>query len=58
MDEIVFLTPNTKEPFTTSDVIAECTGIESRKIKVTIRKYENEFKQFGKIEIVSAPTAY
>ena len=55
MDEIVFLTPNIKEPFTTSDVIAECTGIESRKIKVTIRKYENEFKQFGKIEIVSAP---
>ena len=32
MDEIVFLTPNTKEPFTTSDVIAECTGIESRKV--------------------------
>ena len=55
MDEIVFLTSNIKEPFTTSDVIAECTGIESRKIKVTIRKYENEFKQFGKIEIVSAP---
>lgn len=34
MNTLVYLSPNTKEPFTTSKVIAEMTGIEHRKIKV------------------------
>lgn len=26
MNDLVYLTPNTEEPFTTSDVIAECAA--------------------------------
>ena len=49
MDNIVFLEPNKidSEPFTTSKVIAEMTGIEHRKIKVTIRKYQSDINSFG-----------
>lgn len=55
MNEIVFLTPNTKEPFTTSDVIAECTGIRKDKVKNQIEKYMEQMKSFGKVEKVFTP---
>ena len=49
MNAIVFLEPNKMDsvPFTTSKVIAEMTGIEHRKLKVTIRKYQSEIESFG-----------
>lgn len=49
MNDLVFLEPNKLDavPFTTSKVIAEMTGIEHRKIKVAIRKYQNEINSFG-----------
>ena len=49
MEDIVFLSPDKidSEPFTTSKVIAEMTGIEHRKIKVTIRKYQSDINSFG-----------
>lgn len=49
MLDLVFLEPNKigAEPFTTSKVIAEFSGIEHRKLKVTIRNHEAEFKTFG-----------
>lgn len=47
MDEIVFIENNTKEPFTTSKVIAEFTGMNHRRVKDAIRKHENEILSFG-----------
>lgn len=49
MKDIVFLSPDKidSKPFTTSKVIAEMTGIEHRKIKVTIRKYQGDINSFG-----------
>ena len=40
MDNIVFLEPNKidSEPFTTSKVIAETTGMNHRRVKDAIRK--------------------
>lgn len=49
MDSLVFLEPNKigAEPFTTSKVISEFSGVEHRKLKTTIRSHEAEFKTFG-----------
>jgi len=49
MPNIVFLEPNKmdSEPFTTSKVVAEITGIAHRYIKKQIYQRENELKQFG-----------
>lgn len=49
MPDLVFLEPNKidSEPFTTSKVVAEVTGIEHRKIKVVIRKHQTDFDSFG-----------
>ena len=33
MNEIVFLSPNTKEPFATSDIIAEKTNNNNRSVQ-------------------------
>ena len=35
------------EPYTTSEIIAEGTGIEHRKLRDTIRKYKTELETFG-----------
>lgn len=35
------------EPYTTSEIIAEGTGIAHRKLRDTIRKYQNELEAFG-----------
>lgn len=49
MNDLVFLEPNKidSEPFTTSKVIADMTGIEHRKIKVAIRKHQADINSFG-----------
>ena len=47
MSNIVFLSPNTGEPFTTSKVIANMTGINHRRIKDAIRKHLSEIESFG-----------
>ncbi len=49
MTELVFLDPNKLDavPFTTSKVITEMTGIEHRKIKVAIRKHQEDIESFG-----------
>ena len=52
MSNIVFLSPNTGEPFTTSKVIANMTGINHRRIKDAIRKHLSEIESiwtFGRI---------
>ena len=36
MNELVYLAPNTKEPFTTSEVIAECAGVKRHAVQTLI----------------------
>ena len=47
MSNIVFLSPNTGEPFTTSDVIAEFAGIQHHTVTRLIQQHEPDFKEFG-----------
>lgn len=49
MDELVFLTPNTEEPFTTSEVIAQCAGIQHHTVTRLIQQHESDFKEFGSL---------
>lgn len=49
MKELVFVEPKGKEPYTTSEVIAECAGIARRKIRDVIRKYKQDFEAFGRV---------
>ena len=47
--ELVFCNPKRieNEPFTTSEVIAQESGIGHRKIKAAIRKYQTQLEAFG-----------
>ena len=47
MNVLVFLNPNTQEPFTTSDVIAEFAGIQHHTVTRLIQQHEADFKEFG-----------
>lgn len=49
MNDLVFLKPNCIKaiPFTTSKIIAEFTGVEHRKIKVSIAKNKTALETFG-----------
>lgn len=47
MNHLVFLTPNTQEPFTTSDVIAAFAGIQHHTVTRLIQQHEADFKEFG-----------
>lgn len=49
MNHLVFLTPNTREPFTTSDVIAEFAGIQHHTVTRLIQQHEADFKEFGSL---------
>lgn len=49
MNHLVFLTPNTQEPFTTSDVIAEFAGIQHHTVTRLIQQHEADFKEFGSL---------
>ena len=47
MNHLVFLAPNTREPFTTSDVIAAFAGIQHHTVTRLIQQHEADFKEFG-----------
>ena len=47
MNHLVFLTPNTREPFTTSDVIAEFAGVQHHTVTRLIQQHEADFREFG-----------
>ena len=49
MDNLVFLAPNTQEPFTTSDVIATFAGIQHHTVTRLIQQHEADFKEFGSL---------
>lgn len=49
MNHLVFLTPNTQEPFTTSDVIAAFAGVQHHTVTRLIQQHEADFKEFGSL---------
>lgn len=49
MNDLVFLAPNTREPFTTSDVIAMFAGIQHHTVTRLIQQHEADFKEFGSL---------
>lgn len=49
MNDLVFLAPNTQEPFTTSDVIAAFAGIQHHTVTRLIQQHEADFKEFGSL---------
>lgn len=49
MNHLVFLIPNTQEPFTTSDVIATFAGIQHHTVTRLIQQHEADFKEFGSL---------
>lgn len=55
MNELVFLTSNTEEPFTTSEVIAECAGVKRHTIQVLIQQHEKDFREFGRVSFEMIP---
>ena len=61
MNELVYLAPNTQEPFTTSEVIAECAGVQHHTITRLIQQHAADFKEFGllrfEIDAVKTPGA-
>jgi len=49
MSDLVYLAPNTKEPFTTSEVIAECVRAKRDTIQKLIQRHETDFREFGRV---------
>ena len=49
INDLVFLTPNTREPFTTSDIIAEKTGNHYRSVQRIIETQRTRLEKFGKM---------
>ena len=47
MNNLVFLNPNTQEPFTTSDIIAKHANIQHHTVTRLIQQHEADFKEFG-----------
>lgn len=47
MNDLVYLSPNTKEPYTTSEVIAACAEIKHHAIQQLVQKHEGDFRTFG-----------
>ncbi len=43
------------EPYTTSEIIADGTGIDRRKVKDAIRKYQTDLEAFGRVASYQAP---
>lgn len=55
MSNLVYLAPNTKEPFTTSEVIAECAGVKRHAIQSLIQQHEKDFREFGRVAFEMRP---
>lgn len=49
MEDLVYLSPNTKDPFTTSEVIAECAEVKHHAIQQLIQTHKDDFRSFGVI---------
>lgn len=49
MSNLVYLSPNTEEPFTTSEVIAECAGVKRDTVQKLVQRHEKDLREFGKV---------
>ena len=49
MNDLVYLSPNTEDPFTTSEVIAECAGVKRDTVQKLIQRHEKDLREFGKV---------
>ena len=49
MSDLVYLAPHTEEPFTTSEVIAECAGVKRDTVQKLIQRHEKDLREFGKV---------
>ena len=58
MNSIVFLVPNTQEPYTTSDVIAEMTGNSYRSVQRIIEKQQARLERFGQVRFEITSVKY
>lgn len=58
MNDLVFLKPNTKEPFTTSDIIAQFTGNSYRSVQRIIEVQMKRLETFGQVRFEITPVKY
>lgn len=49
MSNLVYLSPNTEEPFTTSEVIAECAGVKRDTVQKLVQRHEKDLREFGRV---------
>ena len=49
MNDLVYLIPNTEEPFTTSEVIAECAGVRRDTVQKLVQRHEKDLREFGRV---------
>ena len=47
MEDLVFIHDFKSEPYTTSDIISEFSGVSRRKIRRHISSHNNEFNELG-----------
>lgn len=47
--ELVYM-DGKKEPYTTSEIIAECAEIKHRHLKILLNKHREDFESFGKVQ--------
>lgn len=55
MNDLVYLTPNTEEPFTTSEVIAECAGVKRDTVQKLVQRHEKTFVSLEGSDLKSGP---
>lgn len=49
MSNLVYLSPNAEDPFTTSEVIAECAGVKRDTVQKLVQRHEKDLHEFGKV---------
>ena len=49
MNDLVYLSPNTEDPFTTSEVIAECAGVKRDPVQKLIQRHGKDLREFGRV---------
>ena len=53
--ELVYM-DGKKEPYTTSEIIAECAEIKHRHLKILLNKHREDFESFGKVQFKISPS--
>lgn len=53
--KLVYLTSNVDEPFTTSEIIAECAGVKRHAVQVLIQQHEADLREFGRVSFEMRP---